>query len=277
MTENIRFLENPLFGAIIGDIAGSRFEWRPTKSKDFDLFHEQCKFTDDTVMTCAIADALLQYYENKFPLDSLAIYCMQKWGQDFPNSGYGGNFYGWIWQEDPKPYYSYGNGSAMRVSACGFLAKNLEEAKKFSLEVTKVTHNHPEGLKGAEALTCAIFLARQGKNIQEIKKYIEDNYYDFPETLDEIRKYYRFDVTCQGSVPQALLAFFESTSYEDAIRNAISLGGDTDTQGAIAGAVAAAYYGIPPELVLKSIKFLHDDILELLLNFSRHQSTNNTL
>lgn len=170
---------------------------------------------------------------------------MQELGRIYKNAGYGGNFSKWIRSVHPRPYKSYGNGSAMRVSPCGFAARNMEEAKKLSEMVTKVSHNHPEGLKGAEAISVCVFLARSGWKKEKIRNYVKKNYYDIAFTIDQIRPSYHFDVSCQGSVPVALEAFFESADFEDAIRNAVSVGGDSDTIACMAGAVAEAYYGVP--------------------------------
>lgn len=253
-----------MLGAIIGDIVGSRFEWNNIKTKDFELFTDKCGFTDDSVMTIAVADALMRAEGNIDILPTYAVESMQRIGRPYPHCGYGGSFYHWIYSDAPKPYNSYGNGAAMRVSACGFLAKNLEEAKAFSNAVTAVSHNHPEGLKGAEATTAAIFLARSGKTISEIKQYIQNEYYPIDFTLEEIRDTYRFNETCQDTVPQALEAFFESTDFEDAIRNAISIGGDSDTLAAITGGIAEAYYGVPQNIKDKALAYLDDRLLEVV-------------
>lgn len=256
-----------MLGAIIGDIVGSRFEWHNIKKKDFEFLTTKCFFTDDSVMTIAVADAIMRADGNIDILPEYAVESMQLIGRPFPNCGYGGSFYHWMYSDNPKPYRSYGNGAAMRVSACGFVAKSLEDAKRLSEAVTKVTHNHPEGLKGAEATAVAIFLAREGKSIGDIEKYIHENYYSMEFTLDEIRDTYEFNETCQRTVPQALKAFFESTDYEDAIRNAISIGGDSDTLAAIAGGVAEAYYGIPEDIKEKAIGYLDEDLMEVVERF----------
>lgn len=256
-----------MLGAIIGDIVGSRFEgWvhGNPKSKDFEFFHKTCWFTDDSVLTLATAYTLLTCKKDYSDLSQNVVRNFQKFGDTYPARGYGGMFGHWLCAEDPKPYNSWGNGAAMRVSPCGFFAKSLEEAKFLSQKVTEVTHNHPEGLKGAEATTVAIYLARTGKKIPEIKKYICDNYYDIDFTLDEIRPTYEFEGSCQKTVPQALECFFESTSYEDTIRNAISIGGDSDTIGAIAGGIAEAYYGIPEEIKEKAMSYLDDNFKKVL-------------
>ena len=238
-----------MIGAIVGDVVGSRYEWEYFKSKDFDLFDPgKCSFTDDSVMTIAVAAALADWKKNGGNLSALATKRMQEFGRRFPYAGYGGRFDEWLNAETPQPYNSWGNGSAMRVSACGWAAGSVEEAVALSDTVTAVTHNHPEGLKGAAATAVCVYLARTGTPKDEIRRHVEENYYKIDFILDEIRPTYDFDVSCQGSVPQALESFFESTSFEDAIRNAISIGGDSDTIGAIAGAVAGAYYGVPDDI-----------------------------
>jgi len=256
-----------MLGAIIGDIVGSRFEWNNHRDKDFELFTNGCFPTDDSIMSLAIAKAIIVSKPDFSDLSDNAVKCMQSIGRNYPDCGYGGRFYGWMFSDDPRPYNSYGNGSAMRVSAAGFAAKSLEEAKLLSKLVTEVTHNHPEGIKGAEATAVAIYMAKTGSGIFEIKDYIKENYYPMNFTLDEIRDTYRFNETCQDTVPQALQAFFESTGFEDAIRNAISIGGDSDTLAAICGSVAEAYYGIPDDIRKQALTFLDKDLLKLLTLF----------
>lgn len=237
-----------MLGAIIGDIVGSRFEWHNIKSKDFDMFTSRCHVTDDSVMTLAVATALLNSdcRELRSQLQNNTVFYMRRFGNRCPKAGYGGRFRKWLHEPAMEAYGSYGNGSAMRVSACGWVGRSLGEVKELSYDVTCVTHNHPEGLKGAEATAAAVFLARNGSSKEEIKSYIEANYYKLDFTLDEIRDSYTFDESCQGTVPQAIEAFLESESFEDAIRNVISVGGDSDTLAAITGAVAEAYFGLPP-------------------------------
>ena len=256
-----------MIGAIVGDIVGSRFEWHNIKTKKFELFTHRCSFTDDSVMTIAVADALMRADGNIDILPEYAVESMQRIGRPYPNCGYGGFFYNWLYSNNPLPYNSYGNGAAMRVSACGFAAKSLEEAKALSEAVTAVTHNHPEGIKGAEAVTAAIYLARSGYSVQEIKQHINDNYYPMDFSLDEIRDTYEFNVTCQNTVPQALKAFFESDSFEDAIRNAISIGGDSDTLAAITGGIAEAYYGVPQDIKEQALNYLDENLLEIVNSF----------
>lgn len=262
-----------MLGAIIGDIVGSRFEWNNNRSKKFDFLTYKCSVTDDSIMSLAIAKALLESKSDYSDLSENAVKFMQGIGRHYPNCGYGGRFREWIHSDNPKPYGSYGNGSAMRVSACGFVANSLEEVKQLSKSVTEVTHNHPEGLKGAEATAVAIFLARSGKNLLEIRDYITNNYYPLNFTLDGIRESYEFNESCQDTVPQALEAFFESKNFEDAIRNAISVGGDSDTLAAITGGIAEAYYGIPTEIRKHALTFLDERLLKILVAFeNKHPS-----
>lgn len=256
-----------MIGAIIGDIAGSRFEWHNIKTKDFELLMRDCHFTDDTVMSLAVCEALMSCKSNHSDLSEQAIVCMQEIGNNYPHAGYGGSFRRWLSAKNPQPYNSWGNGSAMRVSGCGYAAESIEEAIQFSRMVTEVTHNHPEGIKGAEATAVAVYLARTGKNILEIRDYINQHYYPINFTLDSIRDDYTFDVSCQGSVPQALEAFFESRSFEDAIRNAISIGGDSDTIAAITGSIAEAYYGVPTSIRKHALTFLDERLLNILVEF----------
>lgn len=256
-----------MLGAIIGDIVGSRFEWNNNRNKQFDFLTYKCSVTDDSIMSLAIAKALLESTSDYSDLSENAVKFMQGIGRHYPDCGYGGRFRDWIHSDNPKPYGSYGNGSAMRVSACGFVANSLEEAKQLSKAVTEVTHNHHEGLKGAEATAVAIFLARSGKNLLEIRDYITKNYYPLNFTLDGIRDSYEFNESCQDTVPQALEAFFESKNFEDAIRNAISVGGDSDTLAAITGGIAEAYYGIPTEIRKHALTFLDERLLKILVEF----------
>lgn len=260
-----------MIGAIIGDIVGSRFEWNNHRSKDFQLFTQECFATDDSIMTLAIGKALMESREDWSDLGEQAVRCMQEVGRPYPNCGYGGRFLEWMYSSNPKPYNSFGNGAAMRVSACGFIAKSLEEAKMLSRAVTEVTHNHPEGLKGAEAASVAIYMARSGCSMAEIRETIDREYYPMNFTLDEIRDSYTFNETCQATVPQALKAFFESLDFEDAIRNAISIGGDSDTLAAITGGVAEAYYGVPEALAQKAQEYLDDRLLGIYTDYCAFQ------
>jgi len=256
-----------MIGAIIGDIVGSRFEWNNNKSKDFEFLSHRCAFTDDTVMSLAVCDALLKCKSDYSDLGKQAVKSMQSVGRPYPHCGYGGMFYGWIYSDNPKPYGSFGNGSAMRVSGCGYVGSSIEEVIKLSRAVTEVTHNHPEGIKGAEATAVAVFLANNGWNMVDIHDYITRNYYPIEFRLDQIRSTNTFDATCQITVPQALEAFFESTNFEDAIRNAISIGGDSDTIAAITGSIAEAYYGVPTGIRKHALTFLDERLLRILTDF----------
>ena len=257
-----------MIGAIIGDIVGSRFERFNIKSKDFDFFLKgRCRFTDDSVMSLAICAAFLRSDDGYKDLSVNAIKCMQELGKRYPLAGYGGFFSKWLRSKDPKPYNSFGNGAAMRVSACGYVGKSIDDVKELSRMVTEVTHNHPEGIKGAEATAVAVFLAKNKVDKSEIRKYIQENYYDINYGLDFIRPIYVFDITCLGTVPPAIIAFLESTDFEDAIRNAISLGGDSDTIAAITGSIAGAYYGVPKEIREEALSFLDEPLKAILLDF----------
>ncbi|MDR1961846.1 MAG: ADP-ribosylglycohydrolase family protein [Gracilibacteraceae bacterium] len=253
-----------MIGAIIGDIAGSRFEFNNHRDKKFDLFAKGCFATDDSIMTLAVAEAVLECGKDYAKLGALAVKSMREVGRPYPNCGYGGMFRQWLYSDTMGPYGSYGNGAAMRVSACGFAAQSLDEAVTLSRKVTEVTHNHPEGIKGAEATAVCIFLARGGKSIPEIRDCVNERYYPINFTLDGIRDSYMFNETCQNTVPQAICAFLESTSFEDAVRNAISIGGDSDTLAAITGSIAEAYYGVPEHLRAEAVNFLDKRLLQIL-------------
>lgn len=261
-----------MIGAIIGDIVGSRYEYINHRSKEFTLFDKKCKPTDDSIMSLAVAKAILASGDDIEILSVNTVAYMQELGRQYEHAGYGRHFYRWLWLEDPRPYNSYGNGAGMRVGPCGFAADSLEHAKTLSAAVTKVTHNHPEGMKGAEAIAVAVFLARSGKDKKDIRTYIEENYYEIDFKIDELRRMYRFDVSCQGSVPVALEAFFESTDFEDAIRTAISVGGDSDTIAAMTGAVAEAYYGVPEKILAEVTGFLDERQLEIIHSFEQKYS-----
>lgn len=234
-----------MIGAIIGDVAGSRFEFNNHRSKDFDIFARNCSVTDDSIMTLAVGKALLDWRKNPdLDLAKHTVEMMQEIGRPYPGCGFGGRFYRWMYSDDPQPYYSYGNGAAMRVSPVGYFADTMDEAKDLSAIVTGVTHNHPEGLKGAEATACLVWGALHGWTKEELLD-LAKTYYDLDFTIDEIRPFYQFNETCQNTVPQALEAFFESDSFEDAIRTAVSVGGDSDTLACITGGIAGAFYGVP--------------------------------
>lgn len=261
-----------MYGAILGDIIGSPFEFdRGDKTKDFKLFSRRSHFTDDSVMTLAVCEALLKVGQDATvkEIEDAVISSMQSWGRRYPHAGYGGYFRRWLTACHPEPYNSFGNGSAMRVSAVGWLYDSLENTRTVAKATANVTHNHPEGIKGAEATASAIFMARNGSSKEEIKKYIENEFhYDLNRTLDEIRPSYHMDETCQKTVPEAIIAFFEATDFEDAIRNAVSLGGDTDTLGAITGSIAEAYYGIPEWLMTECRKRINKDMRVVLDDFN---------
>lgn len=230
-----------MYGGIIGDVVGSRFEFAPIKTKEFELFTELSTFTDDTVMTIAVARALISYKKHGGNFKEILVEQTQYLGNKYPTS-YGGMFSNWLHSTNPEPYNSYGNGSAMRVSPVGLYANSVEEALDLAKLSAEITHNHPEGIKGAQAPAAAVFLAKSGESRDYIRAFTNHYFYPLDFTLDDIRENYSFDVTCQGSVPPAIVAFLESTSFEDAIRSAISLGGDSDTLAAITGSIAWSYY-----------------------------------
>ncbi len=250
-----------MLGAIAGDIIGSIYERNGIKTKDFPVFSPGCCFTDDTVLTVAIADAILnggEYAER-----------LKQYYRRYPNAGYGKSFRDWGKSDSSEPYNSWGNGSAMRVSPVGFAFDNLDTVLREAKCTAEVTHNHPEGIKGAQATAAAVFLARTGNDKAAIKSYIETTFnYDLEQTLNQIRPTYRFDVSCQGSVPQAIIAFLESTDFEDAIRNAVSLGGDSDTIACIAGGIAQAFYnGVPEPIAHQALGYLDDYLRGVTLEF----------
>lgn len=256
-----------LYGAIIGDISGSRYEFNNIKHKPKYIMDEKCFFTDDTVMTVAIADALLSYpyqFENK----------MKEWGGLYPNAGYGATFFAWLREIIKEPYNSFGNGSAMRVSPVAYVGKDLEEVQKLAKLTAVPTHNHPEGIKGAVTIASVIYLAKEGYSKEYIKQYIID-YTDYKiESCDAIRLNYSFDETCQGTIPQAISAFLESDSFSNCIRLAISLGGDSDTIAAIAGSIAEAFYGVPEVFKKRCRYLLPDDILSVIDSFENKYNCN---
>ena len=251
-----------MLGAIAGDVIGSVFENNPVKSTSFPLFSNYSHFTDDSVLTVAIAYSILNQVNYVASLKTFA--------RNFPNAGYGLSFYRWMQSADSQPYNSWGNGSAMRVSPVGFAFDTVESVLCEAQKSAAVTHNHPEGIKGAQATALAIYLARQGMKKQQMRQTIADRFgYNFKRTLDEIRPAYDFDVSCQGSVPESLLAFFESIDYEDAVRKAISLGGDTDTMACIAGGIAQAFYRkIPSSIVAEVRKRLPEEFWAVIDEFN---------
>lgn len=263
-----------MYGAIIGDMVGSPYEHHNINTKDFALFSGFSRFTDDSVMTAAIADALMAANDKGITDDEkatkeLIVNCMTVFGLRYPNAGYGRTFYHWLHNRLKEPYFSWGNGSAMRVSPAGWLYDDIETTRKMAAWTAEVTHNHPQGIIGAEAVASAIFLARHGSTKDEIKEYITSEFgYDLSKTCDEIRPGYYFDVSCQGSVPQAITAFLDGKNFEDVVRTAISLGGDSDTIGAMAGSIAEAFYGVPDELKRECESRLPEDLLEVLKKFT---------
>lgn len=249
-----------MLGAIIGDIIGSHFEWNNYLKKDFEFFHPDCHYTDDTVMTCAVAQSLIT--DNNF------IKQMQYLGHKYAIEEYGANFSDWLQEDNPQPYNSCGNGAAMRISPIGFYANTIDEVKNLTKKATEISHNHKEGLRGAEAIAVAIFMANQGKSKQEIYHYMK-LYYKFNKRLDDYRKLSNGHgkEICQVTVPQALMCFFEGNNYEDVIRNCISIGGDSDTLAAIAGGIAEAYYGIPQRFIYKAFDYLPYELHKIILDF----------
>lgn len=238
-------------GAIVGDIIGSRFENHPHKNTDFELFSSGCRFTDDTVLTLAVADALMTGTPYAF--------VFRQFFQRYPHSGYGKSFMAWGNSTSSKPYGSFGNGSAMRVSPVAWLSNDLDAVLEEARSSAEVTHNHPQGIKGAQAVAAAILFARQKRSKADIRRYLEQEFdYNLSRSLADIRPDYAFDVTCQGSVPEAILCFFEAESFEETIRNAVSLGGDADTQAAIAGSIAEPFFGLPEGLWQGAIGYLDD-------------------
>ena len=259
-----------MYGAILGDMIGAPYEFdRSKKTKKFPLFCTESHFTDDSVMTIAVAEALL---DNRFKDDEEIkaglVDSMRKWGRKYPGAGYGAKFVRWLAARDPAPYGSYGNGSAMRVSAAGWLFDTLEQTRRMARLSAEVTHNHPEGIKGAESTASAIYLARTGCGKDEIKEYIAKEFgYDLSRTCDQIRPGYRHVESCQGTVPEAITAFLEGADFEDVIRTAVSLGGDCDTLTCIAGSIAEAFYGVPEPLKDECRSRLPKDMLEILGRF----------
>lgn len=256
-----------MLGAIIGDIAGSIYEFDNIRTKDFPLFSQGCDYTDDSIMTLAVACALLaRQKDSSMDLSAAMVTEMQRLGRKypFPMGSYGGRFGQWLRSTHPEPYNSFGNGSAMRVAACGFAASSLEEALELAEISAAVTHNHPEGIRGAQAAAGCIWLARNGADKAAIKAFVEDGFYRLDRTLDEIRPGYRFNESCQQTVPQAIQAFLEAADFEDAIRNAVSLGGDSDTLACITGGIAEAFFGIPQDIAETAKSYLPQDLSAIL-------------
>ena len=269
--------KNAVIGAIIGDVAGSSYEFNNVKNKNVELFPQkkECKATDDSILTIAVADAIMQTeefnkdktFERTFKevlVDSLHYHA-----RNHPFCGFGYRFLNWIIASESKPYNSWGNGSAMRVSPAVYAANTLEDVLNMAKLTSEVTHNHRKGIRGAQAVAGAIFLARTGHSKEDIRKFIEKYYYKLSFTLNEIRPTYKYDISCEGSVPQAIVAFLEATDFEDAIRNAISIGGDSDTIAAIAGSIAGAYYPIPQQLRDKAFTYLDPEQTDIVLQFEK--------
>jgi len=255
-----------MIGAIAGDIIGSVYEWERIKSKEFELFHPDCCFTDDTVLTVALAESILTGHD----YSSL----MKAYYRRYPDAGYGGFFHRWAGAADSKAYNSWGNGAAMRISAVGFAFNTLEEVLAKASEYTAVTHNHEEGIKGAQATAAAIFLGRTGASKGNIREYIAETFhYDLTRTVDEIRPDYEFNESCQETVPETIECFLEATDYEDAIRNAISLGGDSDTLACITGGIAEAYFGVPTAIAERAMSMLDEGLRGVTARFvSRYRA-----
>ena len=262
-----------MYGAILGDIVGSPYEFdcNNYKAKDFPLFSRRSDFTDDTVMTLAVAQALRETQgQGDRSVRAALVREMQRLGRAYPDKGYGARFNHWLYEDNPQPYRSYGNGSAMRVSPAAWLAESMKEALHLAQLTAEVTHDHPEGIKGAQAVAAAIFLALTGHSKAEIKAYVECEFgYDLSRTCDEIRPNYHHVENCQETVPQAITAFLESTDFEDALRTAVSLGGDSDTLAAITGSIAEAFYGVPEELRQECRKRLTPELAEILIEWEK--------
>jgi ADP-ribosylglycohydrolase len=252
-----------MIGALAGDIVGSVYEAAPIKTKDFPLFGPACRFTDDSVLTVAVGTAIL---ESQPYLEAI-----RNFGQRYPGAGYGASFYNWLASPDPRPYNSWGNGSAMRVSAVGFAFENENAVLAEAQRSAECTHNHPEGIKGAQSVALAIFLARKGANKKEIRRVLEERFgYDLHRSLDELRPGYTFDISCQGSVPESIICFLEGQNWESTVRNAISLGGDSDTMACIAGGIAEAFYGPVPSAVCDQVRnALSDELWQATERFCR--------
>ncbi len=254
-----------ILGALSGDIIGSVYEFRNTKRTDFDLFTPESTFTDDSVMTLAVAKWLM---EDGLHTPDKLVTAMQELGRRHENAGYGTHFLQWLFANHPQSYNSWGNGAGMRVSPVGLYAKTLDEALALAAITASVSHNHPEGIKGAQAIATSVFLCKRGNSKQDIKEYVENSFgYDLNRTIADIRRTYYFDVPCQGSVPEAIIAFLEGNSFEEVIRLAISLGGDSDTIGCMAGAIAACRYEIPEYIATSCNECLTPDLREIKNNF----------
>lgn len=254
-------------GAIIGDIVGSIYEFDNLKSKNFELFKPECEFTDDSVLTVAVAEALLNFNpddEENFKENLIDIF--HKYGELYPDVGYGGHYLSWVEHKHREPYNSCGNGSAMRTSAVGWYAKSIEECERIAKLCAEITHNHPDGIAGAQATAGVVFLARNGASKDELKSYME-KYYPVDFTVDEIRPIYEYEIINKTTVPQAFRCFYEATDFEDTIRNAISIGGDSDTVAAIAGSMAEAFFSIPEDMAETGMSYLDNYMSEIIEEF----------
>lgn len=256
-----------IIGAIAGDVIGSAYEFNPTRDYDFKLFTPKSTFTDDTVLTMANAIWLIEDEQHSH---ERLVNIMHDLCRKYTGRGYGGRFAQWIHSSQPEPYNSFGNGSAMRVSPVGYYARSLDEALELAKISAEVTHNHPEGIKGAQATAAAIFLARQGKSKQEIRDYVTQTFgYNLSRTLDEIRPTFTFDETCQRTVPEAITCFMEGENYEDVVRLSVALAGDADTIAAIAGSISSAVDDVPNEITQPVIALLSEEFCTTLLRFNR--------
>lgn len=261
-----------MIGAIIGDIVGSVYEFHNIKTKKFELFTEESEFTDDTVMTCAVAQSIMEYFGNETSeLSGTSVRVFHEVGRKHPYCGYGGKFFQWMMGDKWIPYNSYGNGSAMRISPVGDIAQNIGEAKSFAYKLTCITHNHPEGLKGAEAAAVAKVMLKEGKTLSQVESYINDHYYKLDKTVDEIRRETdgHGKETCQVTMPQAFTCLFEGKDFEDVIRNCVSIGGDSDTIAAIAGGIAEAVFPVPEWMVKEAKSRLTPDLLDIVNRWER--------
>lgn len=266
-------MNNKIFGAVVGDIIGSRYEFHNVKSTNFDLFPDGSRFTDDSVMTFAVARWLLIDREHT---PAALVECMQELGRRYPRAGYGGHFRRWLSAVNPKPYNSWGNGSAMRVSPVGLYAGTLDEALRLARITAGVSHNHPEGVKGAQAIASCVYLCREGRTKEIIREYVERTFgYDLNRTIADIRPGYGFDVSCQGSVPEAIIAFLEGSTFEEVIRLAVSIGGDSDTIACMAGAIAACVYPVPESVAAMCDDLLTDDLHAISTAFFRETGRKN--
>lgn len=265
MVLNMKDAKN-VIGALAGDIIGSKYEFHNHRSTEFPLFAPDCEATDDSVMTVAIMKALIDSDGDDGKLYECAVSAMREIGRNYPSCGYGGRFQLWMFSSEPKPYNSFGNGAAMRVSPVAYVSRSIEEARRKADLVTSPTHNHPEGIKGAEVTAAAVYMALHGFSKGKILS-LAGKYYALDFNTDEIRQTYKFDETCAGTIPQALVCFREAGSYEEAVRLAVSIGGDSDTLAAIAGSIAGAYYGVPDKIATKAFAYLDERLFGICMRF----------